>query len=444
MLDLRYVTENLDVVRAGLARRGFDDSSVLDRLAKLAEERRAQIGAVDELRRVLNDANQAMASIKDKKSEEFGAKRDELRAVSADIKTREAALSATEAELGVILTELPNLPDDSAPEGLTEAQNVELRTWGAKPELAFEAKDHVDLGEALGILDFEGGAKISGARFVVLRGMGARLERALMQFMLDLHVDEHGYEELWVPVLLKDTALFGTGQLPKFGKDAFRIAKDDDWAKENEATSDLYLCPTAEVPVTNLLAGELIDGASLPRAYTAYSACFRSEAGSYGRDTRGLIRQHQFDKVELVRFTTPETALEEHAKLTAHAEAVLQKLGLHYRVVELCAGDMGFGAKKCFDIEVWLPGQNAFREISSCSLFGDFQARRMNARYRPETTDGKKAKPVFLHTINGSGLALGRTLVAILEQGQQADGSVVIPEALRPYVGGRSVLTASE
>lgn len=442
MLDLRFVTENLDTVRAGLARRGFRDSSVLDRLAKLAEDRRAQIAAADELRRVRNDANQAMASIKDKKSEEFGAKRDELRTVSGEIKKREAALNETEAALGQILKELPNLPDESAPEGLTEEQNVELRTWGTKPELSFEPKDHVDLGEGLGILDFEGGAKISGARFVVLRGLGARLERALMQFMLDLHVDEHGYEELWVPTLLKDTALFGTGQLPKFGKDAFKIAKDDDWAKENEATSDLYLCPTAEVPVTNLLAGELIDGASLPRAYTAYSACFRSEAGSYGRDTRGLIRQHQFDKVELVRFATPETAMDEHAKLTAHAEAVLQKLGLHYRVVELCAGDMGFGAKKCFDIEVWLPGQNAFREISSCSWFGDFQARRMNARYRPVTEGGKKAKPVYLHTINGSGLALGRTLVAILEQGQQEDGSIVIPEALRPYLGGRSVLSA--
>lgn len=441
MLDLRYVTENLDVVRAGLARRGFDDSSVLDRLAELAEVRLAQIASADELRRVRNDANQAMASIKDKKSDEFGAKRDELRTVSGDIKKREAELSDTEGELKQILAELPNLPDDSAPEGLTEEQNVELRVWGTKPELSFEAKDHVDLGEGLGILDFEGGAKISGARFVVLRGLGARLERALMQFMLDLHVDEHGYEELWVPTLLKDTALFGTGQLPKFGKDAFKIAKDDAWAKENEATSDLYLCPTAEVPVTNLLAGELIDGASLPRAYTAYSACFRSEAGSYGRDTRGLIRQHQFDKVELVRFASPETAMEEHAKLTSHAEAVLQKLGLHYRVVELCAGDMGFGAKKCFDIEVWLPGQNAFREISSCSWYGDFQARRMNARFRPEPGESKKkAKPVFLHTINGSGLALGRTLVALLEQGQQEDGSVVIPEVLRPYMGGRSVL----
>ncbi len=273
---------------------------------------------------------------------------------------------------------------------------------------------------------------MSGARFSVLKGMGARLERGLMQLMLDLHVDEHGYEEVWVPALVKDSALRGTSQLPKFEKDVFKLAgklADED----AEGGYDLYLIPTAEVPVTNLHADEILELDQLPVAYAAYTPCFRSEAGSHGRDTRGMIRQHQFDKVELVRFVAPEQALEEHEKLTAHAEAVLQRLGLHYRVVQLCAGDMGFAAKKCFDIEVWLPGQGAYREISSCSWFGDFQARRMGARYRP----APKAKPQLLHTINGSGLAIGRTLVAVLEQYQQADGSVVIPEALRPYVGGR-------
>ncbi|MEM6958824.1 MAG: serine--tRNA ligase, partial [Myxococcota bacterium] len=330
----------------------------------------------------------------------------------------------------------------SAPDGKSEEESVLVRSWGKKPEFAFEAKDHVDLGEALGIVDFEAGAKISGARFTVLRGMGARLERALMQFMLDRHADSHGYEELWVPTLLKDTSLFGTGQLPKFARDSFRIAKDEEWASQNEASHDLYLCPTAEVPVTNTLADTIVEAASLPIAYAAYSACFRSEAGSYGRDTRGLIRQHQFDKVELVRFAAPEDAMAQHALLTEHAEKILQALELHYQVVELCTGDLGFGAQKCFDLEVWLPGQNAYREISSCSWFGDFQARRMKARYRPESDGKKKAKPKLLHTINGSGLAIGRTLVALLEQKQRQDGSVVIPEALRPYVGGRELIEA--
>jgi seryl-tRNA synthetase len=292
----------------------------------------------------------------------------------------------------------------------------------------------VALGERLGILDFERGTKLSGARFVVLHGLGARLERGLMQFMMDIHADEHGYQEVWVPALVKDSALRGTGNLPKFAKDLFRIAKDAEWEAESDASGhELYLIPTAEVPVTNLHADEILEADTLPRAYCAYTPCFRSEAGAHGRDTRGMIRQHQFDKVELVRFVTPEQAEAEHEKLTAHAEEILKRLGLHYRVVQLCAGDMGFGSQKTYDLEVWIPSQNTFREISSCSWFGDFQARRMKARYRP----APKQKPRLLHTLNGSGLAIGRTLVALLENYQQADGSVIIPEALRPYVGGR-------
>jgi seryl-tRNA synthetase len=308
---------------------------------------------------------------------------------------------------------------------------------GEKPTFAFAPRDHVDLGLALDILDFERAGKVSGARFSVLKGMGSRLERGLMQMMLDLHVDEHGYTEVWPPVLIKDSAMRGTGQLPKFAADAFRIAKDWDTHGETEG-HDLYLAPTAEVPVTNLHTDEIIDGEHLPIAYTAYTACFRSEAGSYGKDTRGLIRQHQFDKVELVRFCRPEDAEDQLEQLTTHAENVLRKLGLHYRVVQLCSADMGFAATKSYDLEVFLPGQDAFREISSCSWFSDFQARRANIRYRPEP----KGKPRFLHTLNGSGLAIGRTLVAILEQNQQADGSVVIPQVLRPYVGGRERITA--
>ena len=301
--------------------------------------------------------------------------------------------------------------------------------------------DHVEVGTKLDILDFERAAKISGSRFVVLKGLGARLNRALMQFMLDVHGSEHGYEEVWPPVLVKDSAMLGTGQLPKFKKDAFRMAKDEEWEAEAEAQGhDLYLVPTAEVPLTNLHAGEILAGADLPVAYTGYTACFRSEAGSYGKDTRGMIRVHQFDKVELVRFCHPEQGEAQLEVLTHHAESILQKLGLHHRVVQLCAGDMGFAAQKSYDLEVWLPAQNAYREISSCSWFGDFQARRMQARFRP----AEKAKPLFVHTLNGSGLAIGRTLVAILEQNQQADGSVLIPEALRPYMAGLERIPAAE
>jgi seryl-tRNA synthetase len=433
MLDLRYASENLAEVKTALERRGFSDGELLDRLGALAEKRRSVITEVEALRQKRNDASQAMGQVADKKSEEFQAKREELRALGDRIKQGEARQADAESELEGILLNLPNLPHADTPDGLTEADNVEMRVVGEKPIFNFEIRDHVEVGTNLGILDFERAAKISGSRFVVLKGPGARLNRALMQLMLDLHTTEHGYEEVWPPVLVKDGAMRGTSQLPKFAKDAFRIAKDEAWETEADAAGhDLYLVPTAEVPITNLHAGEILEADVLPLGYTGYTACFRSEAGSYGKDTRGMIRVHQFDKVELVRFCRPEHGEQQLEALTSHAEAILKKLDLHYRVVQLCAGDMGFAAQKSYDLEVWLPAQNAYREISSCSWFGDFQARRMKARFRPDP----KSKPQLLHTLNGSGLAIGRTLVAILEQNQQADGSVKIPDALVPYMGG--------
>jgi seryl-tRNA synthetase len=421
MLNLRDVSENLPDVKAALTRRGFADADLLDRLGALAEERRSVITDVEALRQERNEASQAMAKVADKKSEEFQSKREQLRTLGDQIKQSEARQSEVEGELETILLNLPNLPHPDTPDGLTEDDNVEVRVWGKKPSFDFDLRDHVEVGTGLGILDFERAAKISGSRFVVLKGLGSRLNRALM------------HEELWPPVLVKDSAMQGTGQLPKFAKDAFRMAKDEEWEAQAEAQGhDLYLVPTAEVPITNLHAGEIIPGAELPLAYTGYTACFRSEAGSYGKDTRGMIRVHQFDKVELVRFCHPDDGEAQLEVLTQDAEAILQKLGLHHRVVQLCAGDMGFAAQKSYDLEVWLPAQNTYREISSCSWFGDFQARRMRARFRPE----EKGKPRLLHTLNGSGLAIGRTLVAILEQNQQADGSVVVPEVLVPYMGG--------
>ncbi|MBW2212245.1 MAG: serine--tRNA ligase [Deltaproteobacteria bacterium] len=433
MLDLRYVSDNLPEVKAALTRRGFADAELLDRLGALAEERRSVITSVEALRQERNQASQAMAKVADKKSEEFQSKREQLRTLGDQIKQGEARQGEVETELEAILLNLPNLPHADTPDGLTENDNVEVRVWGDKPSFDFDARDHVEVGTRLDILDFERAAKISGSRFVVLKGLGSRMNRALMQFMLDVHTTEHGYEEVWPPVLVKDSAMMGTGQLPKFAKDAFRMAKDEEWEAQAEAQGhELYLVPTAEVPITNLHAAEIVSEADLPIAYTGYTACFRSEAGSYGKDTRGMIRVHQFDKVELVRFCRPEDGEAQLDALTQHAETILQKLGLHYRTVQLCAGDMGFAAQKSYDLEVWLPAQNAYREISSCSWFGDFQARRMKARFRP----GEKGKPCLLHTINGSGLAIGRTLVAILEQNQQADGSVTVPEALVPYMGG--------
>jgi seryl-tRNA synthetase len=437
MLDLRTVIDDLPAVRAALARRGFKDTPVLDRLAERAEERKALIVEAETLRATRNDVSRAMGQVKDKKSEEFEKRREEMRDVGARIEAAEKRLAAVEAEVSDVLLTLPNLPHASTPDGLDEHANVVVRVHGEKPALDFAPKDHVDLGVALDILDFERGAKIAGARFTVLRGMAARLERALMMFMLDVHSNDHGYTEVWPPVLVNEAALRGTSQLPKFAADLFRIASEEGWQQHQEEKRDLYLVPTAEVPVTNLHADEILEGEALPIGYTAYTACFRAEAGSYGKDTRGLIRQHQFDKVELVRFAAPEEGEAELEKLTSHAEEILKRLGLHYRVVQLCAGDMGFASQKTYDLEVWLPGQNAYREISSCSWFGDFQARRAKIRFRR----GPKGKPELVHTLNGSGLAIGRTLVAILEQNQQADGSVVVPEALRPYMGGVERIT---
>ncbi|HLM71994.1 MAG TPA: serine--tRNA ligase [Polyangiaceae bacterium] len=425
MLDLRFVVDHLEEVRAALTRRSPGAADTLAPVAELSRKRKELILSVESKAAARNTANDAMAKA-DKKSPEFTEKREELKRLSGEIKEAEKALSEVEAEIQKVLAVVPNMPDPSVPDGKNEEDNVVVRVWGEKPSLSFTPKAHWDIGTALGILDFDRAAKLSGARFTVLFGAAARLERALISFMLDLHTREHGYTEVLPPFLVKDSALYGTGQLPKFEEDLFKTRKADP-----ERAFDLYLIPTAEVPVTNLHADEILDAGSMPIAYTAYTPCFRAEAGSHGKDVRGLIRQHQFDKVELVRFCAPEVSNEQHELLTSHAEEVLRRLKLHYRTMLLCAGDMSGPSQKTFDIEVWLPGQGVYREISSCSNFGDYQARRAQIRYRAEP----KAKPRLAHTLNGSGLAVGRTVVAILEQYQQEDGSVVVPEVLRPAMG---------
>jgi seryl-tRNA synthetase len=446
MLDLRYVVDHLHEARAALLRRGQAAAKSLDGIAVLAERRKELIQRLESLRQQQNDANQAMAKL-DKQSEEFRARRDALKQIAAQSKPLEASLRELESELEQALLLVPNLPSEHTPSGKGEADNVLVREYGNRPALSFVPKDHVELGTALGLLDLERAVKISGTRFVLLRGAGARLTRALMSFMLDLHTLEHGYTEIWPPALVNDHSMRGTGQLPKFAADAFRIASDwDDSADRQGVQTDkdgekaekheLYLIPTAEVPVTNMHRDEILEAEELPLKYCAYTPCFRSEAGSYGKDMRGMIRVHQFDKVELVRFERPERAEAALEELTHHAETVLKRLGLHYRVMELCAADLGASARRGYDLEVWLPGQNAYREISSCSWFGDYQARRAKIRFRP----AKGEKPTLLHTLNGSALAIGRTLVAIVEQYQQADGSVRVPEALVPYMGGTEVL----
>ena len=422
MHDPRYLRDNLDVVRTTLGRRGQDVP--WDTIQKLSDERRTLTMEVEHLRHELKKGSDDVARLRRAK-EPADEAIEAMKQVGEQIKNIEGRLRDTEETLNGLALRIPNLPHRTVPQGTDSAQNVEVRRWGTIPSFSSPPKSHWELGEALGILDFDRAAKIAGARFAVLRGPGAKMERALIDLMLDLHTTQHGYEEILSPVLVNRQTMTGTGQLPKFEDDLFRL-RDEDW----------FLIPTAEVPVTNLHREEMLGEDRLPIRYTACTPCFRREAGSYGKDTRGLIRLHQFNKVELVVFTTPDRSYEELEQLTGHAESILQTLHLPYRVVTLCTGDLGFSSAKTYDIEVWLPSQGQYREISSCSNFESFQARRANIKYRP--TGGKKeAKPDFVHTLNGSGLAVGRTLVAILENYQQPDGSVLIPEVLRPYMGGK-------
>ena len=399
----------------------MNPDGVLEDFHAIDVERRAAITKSETLKAQRNKATEEIAKLK-KDKQDATALINETKELREKISQAEKLAEEADARLRNILTGIPNLPDDSVPIGKSEADNVEVRRWGTPPQFDFTPKPHWELGEELGVLDLARAAKLTGARFAVYWDMGAKLERALMNFMLDLHTREHGYTEVLPPFMVNADSMYGTGQLPKFEADLFKVPHGD---------KNLYLIPTAEVPVTNLYRDETLDGARLPISLAAYTPCFRSEAGSYGKDVRGIIRQHQFQKVELVKFTKPEQSWEEHEKLTRNAEAVLQELGLHYRTVALCTADLGFSAAKTYDIEVWLPGQGVFREISSCSNFTDYQARRANIRYRPE--GGKKTE--LVHTLNGSGLAIGRTWVAIVENYQQADGSVLIPEVLWPYLG---------
>lgn len=413
--------EMLDVSRLDeVLRRGGGVTELVNEFRGLESRRKELQSALDGLRAERNAANQRMAKA-DKKSDEFVASRDALRDLSRRIKEGEAEQSEVQDKARQLHMIIPNAPHSGVAEGADETSNVEVSVWGDKPSYSFAPKAHWDVGEALGILDFEAAAKLSGARFCVLRGQGSRLNRALINFMLDLHL-EQGYEEIWPPALVRRQIMEGTGQLPKFEEDAFKTVGEH----------ELFLSPTAEVQLTNLHRESILEPDRLPIHYTAYAPAFRAEAGSYGKDTRGLIRQHQFDKVEMVKLVEPETSYDELERMLGNAAEVLQRLELHYRVVSLCTGDLGFSASKTYDIEVWLPGQDAFREISSVSNCEDFQARRARIRYRPEV--GKKAR--LVHTLNGSGLAVGRTIVAILEQHQQEDGTVRVPEALRPYMGG--------
>jgi len=421
MLDPGYVRDHLSDVEARLRARGPGALEGLGELHALETDRRQRIQVVENLKREQNSAGEAVARAK-REGADATAILAENKRRAAEIKERETELAFIEAQRESVMLRLPNLPHSSVPVGQSAADNPEVRRWGTPRVFDFDPRPHWEIGTELGILDFERAARMSGARFAVLSGSGARLERALINFMLDLHTREHGYREVEPPFMVNAAALTGTGNLPKFEQDLFRIAGE--W--------DLFLIPTAEVPLTNLHREEIVDGRQLPLRYTAYTPCFRSEAGSYGADVRGLIRQHQFDKVELVKITTPEQSHDELEQLTRNAETVLERLELPYRRVLLCTGDMGFASAKTFDIEVWLPSQNTYREISSCSNCEAFQARRAQIRFRPDGT----GKAQFAHTLNGSGLAVGRTLIAILENNQQKDGTVVIPEVLRPYMGG--------
>jgi seryl-tRNA synthetase len=422
MLDIKFIRGNFSAVEEMLKNRGY----VLDlsRFDALDAKRREKVTALEELRHRRNRVSEEIA-LKKKNGEDASVLIAEMKEVAAEIKDKEKDLPEVEEELRRLLMVMPNMPHESVPRGRDEKDNPVIRTWGEIRDMGFEPQPHWDIGEKLGILDFACAAKLSGARFALYKGLGARLERALINFMLDIHTEENGYTEVLPPFMVNSSSMTGTGQLPKFEEDLFKI---EGW--------DLYLVPTAEVPVTNIHRGEILPEETLPLYYVAYTPCFRSEAGSYGKDTRGLIRQHQFNKVELVKFSRPDESYDELEKLTRNAEEILQRLELPYRVVVLCTGDLGFSAAKTYDLEVWLPGQNLYREISSCSNFGDFQARRAGIRFKKKGENGTR----LVHTLNGSGLAVGRTVVAILENYQQADGSVAVPDALRPYMGGIGVI----
>lgn len=422
MLDIKYLRDNLEEAERRLKTRG--GAIDLSGFKALDEKRRKLLSEAEALKAKRNAVSEEIGKLKREKKDASHLM-SEMQQETSLMKELDAQAAECEKELEALLLVIPNFPNPSVPIGKDENDNPVVRTWKEPAKFPFTPKEHTEIGEALGIVDFERAGKLSGARFSLLKGAGARLERALINFMLDLHTAEHGYLEVLPPFMVKSDAMQGTGQLPKFAEDLFKI---EGW--------DHYLIPTAEVPVTNIHKDEILDEAALPLYYTAYSPCFRKEAGSYGKDVKGLIRQHQFNKVELVKFSAPETSYEELEKLTNNAEEVLKRLELPYRVITLCTGDMGFSSAKTYDIEVWLPGQGKYREISSCSNFEDFQARRANIRYRP-----KGGKPKFVHTLNGSGLAVGRTLVAILENYQQEDGSVVVPQALRKYMGGLEKIT---
>jgi len=425
MLDIKRVRENFAEIKEMLLTRN-EDLGNLDDFEDLDAKRRELIAKTEELKAERNKVSEQISVMKRNK-ENADEVIVRMRQVGDEIKELDVQLNDVEERFKDMMMRLPNIPHESVPVGTTEDDNVEEYTWGDIPAFDFDIKAHWDLATDLKIVDFERGAKVTGSRFLFYRGLGARLERALMTFMMDLHAEEHGYEEMLPPVIVNRDSLTGTGQLPKFEEDVFKLEE-----------TDYFMIPTAEVPVTNFYRDEILPAEALPQGFAAYSACFRSEAGSAGRDTRGLIRQHQFNKVELVRFVKPEESYEQLELLTSHAEKVLQLLGLPYRKLKMCTADLGFTAAKKYDLEVWIPAQNMYREISSCSNFEDFQARRANIRFRREPN----AKPEYVHTLNGSGLAIGRTVAAILENYQQADGSVVIPEVLRPYMGGKEVITA--
>ena len=420
MLDIKFVRDKAEIVQQKLATRGGEVAGHSELLA-LDGQRREQLHRIEILRAERNRASDEIAAAKKQKQDVLPARFAQLKDVSSEIKNLEDAQKKIEAEQEALLMMIPNLPSDTTPVGQTADDNPVVRIWGEKPQFSFDPQQHIELGEKLGILDFERAVKIAGTRFSLYKGAGAQLERALINFMLDLHTRKHGYTEVLPPLMVNRQSMTGTGQLPKFEEDLFKIQG-----------LDYFLIPTAEVPVTNIHAGEILTDEELPVKYVSYTPCFRSEAGSYGKDTRGLIRQHQFNKVELVKFAKPESSFDELESLLLNAEEVLRQLNIHYRVSCLCTGDLGFSSAKTYDIEVWLPGQDQYREISSCSCFTDFQARRAGIRYR--RADTKKVD--FVHTLNGSGLAVGRTFVAVLENYQQADGSIIIPEVLRPNMGG--------